>query len=96
MSDSVQDVPQTIQETPVLPGVIDLLQVQTVLDGVRPFLQADGGDCELVDVTPEGVVKLRLHGACGACPSSTYTLKLGIEEQLKQHIPGIKEVEQVF
>lgn len=76
--------------------VIDLIRVQEVIDSVRPFLQADGGDCEIVDVTEDGVVKLRLHGACGSCPSSTYTLKLGIEEQLKQHIPGIKEVEQVF
>jgi len=76
--------------------VIDLVKVQQVLDTLRPYLNADGGDCELVDVTPEGVVKLRLHGACGTCPSSTYTLKLGIEEQLKQHIPGITEVMQVM
>lgn len=77
-------------------SVIDIVRVQEVIDSVRPFLQADGGDCEVVDVTPDGVVKLRLHGACGSCPSSTYTLKLGIEEQLKQHVPGIREVEQVF
>lgn len=83
-------------ENPGGTSAVDLVKVQEVLDSVRPFLQADGGDCELVDVTPEGVVKLRLHGACGACPSSTYTLKLGIEEQLKMHIPGITEVEQVF
>jgi Fe-S cluster biogenesis protein NfuA len=76
--------------------VVQLAEVQAVLDAVRPFLQADGGDCELVDLTPDGVVKLRLHGACGACPSSTYTLKLGIEEQLKQHIPYITAVEQVM
>ncbi len=78
------------------PSAIDLVRVQEVIDTVRPFLQADGGDCELVDVTEDGIVKLRLHGACGTCPSSTYTLKLGIEEQLKQHVPGVKEVEQVF
>lgn len=78
------------------PSAIDLVKVQEVIDSVRPFLQADGGDCEIVDVTDDGVVKLRLHGACGSCPSSTYTLKLGIEEQLKQHVPGIREVEQVF
>ena len=77
-------------------SAVDLVKVQEVLDTVRPYLQADGGDCELVDVTPEGIVRLRLKGACGACPSSTYTLKLGIEEQLKQHIPEIKGVEQVF
>lgn len=73
-------------------GVIELAKVQEVLDTLRPFLQADGGDCELVGVTPEGVVQLRLHGACGSCPSSTITLKMGIEEQLKQHIPGVTEV----
>jgi Fe-S cluster biogenesis protein NfuA len=77
-------------------STIDLLKVQEVLDSLRPFLQQDGGDCELVDVTEEGVVKLRLHGACGTCPSSTYTLKMGIEEQLKQFVPGITSVEQVF
>jgi Fe-S cluster biogenesis protein NfuA len=77
-------------------SVIDMVKVQEIIDMVRPFLQSDGGDCELVDVTEEGVVKLRLHGACGSCPSSTYTLKLGIEEQLKQYIPGIKEVVQVM
>ena len=77
-------------------STVDLVKVQEVLDTVRPYLRADGGDCELVDVTEDGIVKLRLHGACGSCPSSTYTLKLGIEEQLKQHIPGITEVQQVF
>ena len=72
--------------------VIDAVKVQEVLETLRPSLQADGGDMELVDITDEGVVQLRLQGACGTCPSSTYTLKMGIEEQLKQHIPGVKEV----
>ena len=72
--------------------VIDAVKVQEVLETLRPYLQADGGDMELVDITDEGVVQLRLQGACGTCPSSTYTLKMGIEEQLKQHIPGVKEV----
>lgn len=75
--------------------VIDLVKVEEVLNMLRPYLQADGGDVDLVDVTDEGVVQLRLRGACGTCPSSTYTLKMGIEEQLKQHIPGIKEVVSV-
>jgi Fe-S cluster biogenesis protein NfuA len=88
--------PMTSDATPVPATTVDLVRVQEVIDTVRPFLQADGGDCELVDVTPDGVVQLRLHGACGSCPSSTYTLKLGIEEQLKQHVPGVKEVQQVF
>lgn len=70
-------------------------QVQEVLDKLRPFLLRDGGDCELVDVE-DGVVKLRLLGACGSRPSSTITLKAGIERALLEEVPGIVEVEQVF
>jgi len=73
--------------------VID--QVQVVLDKLRPFLLRDGGDCELVDVE-DGIVKLRLLGACGTCPSSTITLKAGIERALMEEVPGILQVEQVF
>lgn len=69
-------------------------QVQEVLDKLRPFLLRDGGDCELVDVE-DGIVKLRLLGACGSCPSSTITLKAGIERALLEEVPGIIEVEQV-
>ena len=69
--------------------------VQEVLDKLRPFLLRDGGDCELVDIE-DGVVKLRLLGACGSCPSSTITLKAGIERPLLEEVPGIVEVEQVF
>ena len=71
-------------------------KVEKALQEIRPYLQAEGGDVELVDVTQEGVVKLKLKGACGACPMSTYTLKLGIEQKLKEKIPEVKEVEQVF
>ena len=70
-------------------------QVKEVLELVRPALQADGGDVELVEVTVDGVVKVRLVGACGHCPMSTMTLKMGIERTLKEKIPGIKEVVQV-
>ncbi|MET3292580.1 NifU family protein [Brevibacillus fluminis] len=70
-------------------------QVQEVLDKLRPYLQRDGGDVQLVDVE-EGIVKLRLMGACGSCPSSTITLKAGIERALLEEIPGVKEVQQVF
>lgn len=70
-------------------------QVQEVLDKLRPFLLRDGGDCELVDIE-DGIVKLRLLGACGSCPSSTITLKAGIERALLEEVPGIYEVEQVF
>ena len=72
-----------------------LEQVQDVLDKLRPFLLRDGGDCELGDVE-EGIVKLRLLGACGSCPSSTITLKAGIERALLEEVPGVVEVEQVF
>lgn len=72
-----------------------LEQVQEVLDKLRPFLLRDGGDCQLVDVE-DGIVKLRLLGACGSCPSSTITLKAGIERALIEEVPGVVEVEQVF
>jgi len=70
-------------------------KVEKALKGIRPALQADGGDVELIDVTEDGVVKLRLKGACGCCPMSTYTLKLGIEQRLKEEVPEVKTVEQV-
>jgi Fe-S cluster biogenesis protein NfuA len=67
-------------------------KVQEVLEMIRPSLQADGGDVELVDVTKDGIVKLRLTGHCAGCPMSTMTLKNGIERILKQEIPEVKEV----
>ena len=63
-------------------------QVQEVLDRLRPFLLRDGGDCELVDIE-DGIVRLRLLGACGTCPSSTITLKAGIERALIEEVPGV-------
>ena len=69
-----------------------LEQVKEVLETVRPALQADGGDVELVEVTEDGVVKVKLKGACGSCPMSTMTLKMGIERTLKEKVPGVKEV----
>jgi len=70
-------------------------QVQEALNLIRPALQADGGDVELVDVSDEGIVSVRLQGACGSCPMSTMTLKMGIEKTLKDRVPGVKEVVQV-
>jgi Fe-S cluster biogenesis protein NfuA len=70
-------------------------KVEQVLSEIRPALQADGGNVELVDVTQDGVVKVKLTGACGSCPMSTYTLKMGIEQRLKEKIPEVKEVQQV-
>lgn len=69
-----------------------LEDVKKVLDMIRPALQADGGDVELVEITEDGVVKVKLVGACGHCPMSTMTLKNGIEKTLKQKVPGVKEV----
>ena len=70
-------------------------QVEEVLNQVRPALQADGGDVELVDVSDEGIVSVRLTGACGSCPMSTMTLKMGIEKTLMENLPAVKEVVQV-
>ncbi|ELJ9302704.1 NifU family protein [Staphylococcus pseudintermedius] len=70
-------------------------QVAEVIEKLRPFLLRDGGDCELVDVE-DGIVKLQLLGACGTCPSSTITLKAGIERALVEEVLGVVEVEQVF
>lgn len=70
-------------------------QVEEALKGIRPGLQADGGDVELVDVTDDGVVKVRLKGACGGCPMSQITLKQGIERRLKATVPGVTSVESV-
>jgi Fe-S cluster biogenesis protein NfuA len=69
--------------------------VEIVLDELRPYLMADGGNVELVEIDGP-IVRLRLQGACGTCPSSTYTLKLGIERKLQEMIPEVAEVEQVI
>ena len=70
-------------------------RVELALNKVRPALQADGGDVELVEVGEDGIVKVRLKGACGGCPMSQVTLKMGIERILKKEIPEIKSVESV-
>jgi Fe-S cluster biogenesis protein NfuA len=67
-------------------------KVQNVIDQVRPYLQMDGGDISLVELTDDFVVNVELHGACGACPFSTMTLKNGVETTLKKALPQIKEV----
>ena len=69
-------------------------KIQAVIDKIRPMLQADGGDVELVDVV-DGLVTVRLKGACAGCPMSQMTLKNGIERFLKKEIPEVKSVEQV-
>jgi len=67
-------------------------KVEATLGRIRPSLQADGGDVELVEVSPDGVVKVKLTGACQGCAMSQMTLKMGIEKALKQEVPEVKEV----
>ena len=70
-------------------------QVEEVLNTIRPMLQADGGDVELVDIEEDGTVKVKLKGACGGCPMSRITLKRGIEARMKKVVPEVKSVEAV-
>lgn len=70
-------------------------RVALVIDRIRPSVQNDGGDIELVEVTQEGVARIRMHGACVGCPSSNMTLRLGIEQNLKTYVPEIRSVESI-
>ncbi len=67
-------------------------RVLEVINLIRPAVQADGGDIELVDVSSEGVVKIRFHGACHGCPSSTMTLQMGIEKNVRERVPEVTQV----
>lgn len=69
--------------------------VEAALDQIRPALQADGGDISLVDIDDQGIVKLRLKGACCGCPSAAVTLHMGVERVLKDLVPGVQGVESV-
>lgn len=84
MPDSSTSTPPTLHQ-----------RVERVLNLIRPAVQSDGGDLELVDVTPAGIVQIRLHGACVGCPSSSMTLQMGIERNLKANIPEVRGVEAV-
>jgi Fe-S cluster biogenesis protein NfuA len=66
--------------------------IENALNKIKPSLQADGGDVELVEVTEDGVIKVKLTGTCAGCPMSQMTLKMGIEKILKEEVPGVKEV----
>ncbi|MBO7133747.1 MAG: NifU family protein [Bacteroidales bacterium] len=70
-------------------------KIQASIDEIKPFLQQDGGDIELIEVTPDFTVKVRLQGACGSCPYRIQTLKLGVEDKLKTDVPQVKEVVNV-
>jgi Fe-S cluster biogenesis protein NfuA len=71
-------------------------KVLKAIDNIRPFLQADNGDVELIEITEDAIVKVRLTGACGICPLSQITLRAGVERSLMREIPGIKRVEAVY
>lgn len=77
------------------PHALTIENVERVLDELRPYLMADGGNVEIVEIDGP-VVKVRLQGACGSCPSSTMTLKMGIERKLRESIPEVSEVIQVL
>ncbi|MFG0245494.1 MAG: NifU family protein [Phycisphaerales bacterium JB052] len=70
-------------------------RVAMVIDRIRPAVQNDGGDIELIEVTDSGIVRIRMHGACVGCPSSNMTLRLGIEQNLKTYVPEVTGVEAV-
>ncbi len=78
------------QDTPTL-----FQRVERVIERIRPAVQSDGGDVELVEVTPAGIAKIRLHGACVGCPSSSMTLHMGIERNVREKVPEVVGVEQV-
>jgi Fe-S cluster biogenesis protein NfuA len=70
-------------------------KVKAAIEKIRPMLKADGGDVELIDVSDDGIVQVRLQGACSGCPMSQMTLKNGIERVIKQEVPEVKAVEAV-
>jgi Fe-S cluster biogenesis protein NfuA len=71
-------------------------KVEEVINEIRPNLQADGGDIELIGITDDGMVQVRLQGACRGCPGAAMTLKMGVERLLKQKVPGVKGVENLL
>lgn len=79
--------PQELQQT--------ISRITSALEDLRPFLQADGGDISLEEVTPDGIARVRLHGACTTCAMSSMTMKAGVEEAIKRVAPQIKAVEAV-
>ncbi len=81
------------QATVITPEVRE--RVEKVINLIRPAIQSDGGDVEFIDLTPDGTVRIRLHGACVGCPSSQITLKVGIERNLKTHVPEVRKVDAV-
>jgi Fe-S cluster biogenesis protein NfuA len=89
------NTPAGAAETVNDPRALTIENVERVLDELRPYLMADGGNVEVVEIDGP-IVKVRLQGACGSCPSSTMTLKMGIERKLREAIPEVSEVIQVI
>ena len=93
-------MPSTVPNAAINPPVAPVSEsprerVQSVINLIRPAVQADGGDIELVVVTGQGVVQIRFHGACHGCPSSTMTLHMGIERNLREKVPEVTQVVSV-
>jgi len=85
-------LPEELMSTTTAPAQPLKERVQNVINLIRPAVQADGGDIELVDVLTDGTVQIRFHGACHGCPSSTMTLQMGIEKNLREKIPEVTSV----
>ena len=82
--------------SPQAPDTEVIDRIRRVIDAIRPAVQSDGGDLEFVSLTSDGVVRIRLHGACVGCPSSTMTLKDGVERNLRDYVPEVSGVEAVI
>ena len=91
-ADVVSRVPMALAPSKASKNLSVREKVQGVIDLIRPSVQLDGGDIELVDVTTEGVVQVRFHGACHGCPSSTMTLHQGIERNVRERVPEVTQV----
>lgn len=83
------------QAPPKTPDPAVVARVRTVIERIRPAIQSDGGDVEFLDVSADGIVRIRLHGACIGCPSASMTLQMGIERNLKEHVPQVTSVRAV-
>jgi Fe-S cluster biogenesis protein NfuA len=95
-TDNMDMDPVMPAETEKSDGTLSLREsVEQVINMIRPAIQGDGGDLELVEVTDQGVVKVRLHGECVGCPSSEITLRMGVERALKERVAGVVSVEQI-
>lgn len=89
-----QNAPSGAQGRPAPSGSPEE-RVRQVIEQIRPSIQADGGDVEFLEFTDEGVVRIRLHGACVGCPSSSLTLQMGLERNLREHVPEFEAVEAI-